>query len=214
VIPFKYDDAWGFTGDDYRGLAVVQSGDKYGFVNSEGKEVTPCIYDDAWSTEGDKMGRMKLNDQFGAVSFDGKEVIKPGLDEIKIYHGTVYCRIDDEIYDIKVRDLVNSDGTYIDVNFRNCPWCHGNGGKENQEYKYETRTREENINGQLVWNGSHLVKASTITIEEYLKVPDGTAWVDCKHCDGTGCYRGKINNRGLKWDEANKTYQVEVPDIY
>ncbi|MDR1484764.1 MAG: WG repeat-containing protein, partial [Planctomycetaceae bacterium] len=43
VIPAKYDHAYGFT----KGLARVKLGDKYGFIDTTGKEIIPLKYDDA-----------------------------------------------------------------------------------------------------------------------------------------------------------------------
>ncbi|GHT46247.1 hypothetical protein FACS189454_07100 [Planctomycetales bacterium] len=69
LVPAKYDDAGNFS----EGLARVELGDKYGFIDKTGKEVIPFKYDDVYSfSEGlalvERQGREYYIDKTGNES--------------------------------------------------------------------------------------------------------------------------------------------------
>lgn len=56
------------------GLLKVKKDDKYGFINANGEEVVPCIYEDAQNfSEG--LSRIKKNGKYGFINSKGEEVI-------------------------------------------------------------------------------------------------------------------------------------------
>ena len=70
VIPYKYDDAWGFS----EGLARVKLNNKWGFIDNTGKEVIPCKYDETRNFfEG--LATVQLNGKYGIIDKTGWEVV-------------------------------------------------------------------------------------------------------------------------------------------
>jgi hypothetical protein len=66
----KYDDFSDFS----EGLAYVRKNGKYGFINEEGKEVIPCIYDIAYKfVEG--LAKVEKNGKDGFINKEGIEVV-------------------------------------------------------------------------------------------------------------------------------------------
>ena len=68
LIPFKYDWIYYF----YEGLAKVQIGNKYGFIDVSGKEVFKVIYDEARNFSNGKVW----------VEKDGEWKLMVGHDDI------------------------------------------------------------------------------------------------------------------------------------
>lgn len=79
VIPPRYDaigNTWGFMNE---GRISVRIGDKWGFLDWEGKEITPVKYDDV-SQFQDSVAEVRLNSLYGAVNAQGREVIPVSYD--------------------------------------------------------------------------------------------------------------------------------------
>lgn len=67
------------------GMTRLKKNGKYGFMNSEGKMVTKCIYDktgDFW----DGVARVKKDGKYGFINTDGEEFIKCLYDEVNAFH--------------------------------------------------------------------------------------------------------------------------------
>ena len=76
----KYDKVWPFI----NGLARVKLNDKWGYVDNEGNEVVPLMYDFAgFFYEG--LARVELKRKCGFVDKTGKEVIPPKYDDVAIF---------------------------------------------------------------------------------------------------------------------------------
>lgn len=63
---------------DWKGIAMsVQRDGKWGFVNIQGKEIVPCIYDivENYISKNDSLLPVGLNDKFGYVDLSGNVVI-------------------------------------------------------------------------------------------------------------------------------------------
>lgn len=63
----------------HEGLASVSRHGKYGFIDKNGREVIPCMYDDA-SYFSDGLACVKLNGKYGFIDRLGREVIPPTYD--------------------------------------------------------------------------------------------------------------------------------------
>jgi len=66
----KYDKIFAYS----EGLAVVQKGEKFGYVDEAGREIIPVKYD-ATGAFNEGMARVKLNEKWGFIDKTGKEVI-------------------------------------------------------------------------------------------------------------------------------------------
>lgn len=65
------------------GLIKVDVNNKYGFINTEGNEVVPCIYDDAYNFQ-DGFALVMVNRKFGFVNTEGDEVVPCKYDYLNI----------------------------------------------------------------------------------------------------------------------------------
>lgn len=86
IIHLKYDFVQPFS----EGRALVNSGDKYGFIDEKGNEVIPIRYEADLPHYSDKnigddfkdgLARVKLNGKWGFIDKDGKEIIPAIYDE-------------------------------------------------------------------------------------------------------------------------------------
>ena len=78
---------------------------KYGYIDTTGKVVIPCQYDDAWSfSEG--LARVWKGEKTGFVDKNGKEVIPCEYDEAAYGYGEGYfALIKDEYLTILDKNL-------------------------------------------------------------------------------------------------------------
>ncbi len=96
------------------GLAKVKkqvgNSHKTGFVNYNGEEIIPCIYDNAERfIEGHKVTIVSLNGAFGLVNQEGKEIIPPKYSSIyDMKNGTYQVRDATGIF------LINAEGQRIE----------------------------------------------------------------------------------------------------
>ena len=68
----KYDSFTGFSD----GLAKVQKGGKYGFIDKDGNEKVSCIYDDVdLNCFSEGLAAVKKNEKWGFIDKSGKEII-------------------------------------------------------------------------------------------------------------------------------------------
>lgn len=94
----KYDAQPYFQGN----LCKVRNDDKYGFINLEGEEILPCKYDDITFVFGDilkiddeysrfisdrqdNLLQVKLNNKYGIIDLEGKEIIPCKYDDLTIF---------------------------------------------------------------------------------------------------------------------------------
>lgn len=73
---YKYEEVGNFSRGN---VASVKKNDKYGFINTNGEEVVPCIYDRVYGVIGlklpDHMFVVDKNHQTGIIDNSGKEVV-------------------------------------------------------------------------------------------------------------------------------------------
>lgn len=99
----KYDDVQPYFQGN---ICKVRNDDKYGFINIEGIEILPCkydtvafvmgdlieidekefVYDDCW----DSLLYVKLDDKYGLINFDGKEIAPCKYDDLTLFTEYLY----------------------------------------------------------------------------------------------------------------------------
>ncbi len=64
-------------GDHGISWALVQRGDKFGFVNTQGKEVVSCDYDhiERFGSHGNAWALVQKGNKYGFINSQGKEVV-------------------------------------------------------------------------------------------------------------------------------------------
>ncbi|MBQ5814588.1 MAG: WG repeat-containing protein, partial [Flavobacteriales bacterium] len=68
-----YKDKYDYVSGFFEGLAVVEKGEKKGYIDKTGREVVPCIYDDAWNfSEG--LAYVRKDGKYGYIDKTGKEI--------------------------------------------------------------------------------------------------------------------------------------------
>ena len=67
----KYDE----INDYYQGLALVKSGDKWGYIDKEGNVKVPIIYEAANNFGGEKIAKVKKDGLWGYVNINAKEIV-------------------------------------------------------------------------------------------------------------------------------------------
>jgi hypothetical protein len=99
----KYDWVGVFL---FEGMAAVERGRKWGFVDEEGKLVIPLKYDDVdYFQEG--LARVKLNEKYGHINAKGKAVIPIEYDNAgSFYQGRARVGL--------MRRIEAEDGKYED----------------------------------------------------------------------------------------------------
>lgn len=80
-IPFKYDLIWGST----RGYKV-EIDKKAGYIDYNGKEIIPLIYESAYEEREDRI-RVQSNDKYGYIDWAGREIIPIKYDKIEKLRG-------------------------------------------------------------------------------------------------------------------------------
>ncbi|MEA5010820.1 MAG: WG repeat-containing protein [Angelakisella sp.] len=99
----KYDEVWRFSD----GYATVRIGDKYGYVDTSGKEVIPVTLEDVWSF-GDGLTPAKLTDKWGYLDAQNQTAIGAQWDECyKFYDGVAKFRQDGKF------GYLNTSGTVL-----------------------------------------------------------------------------------------------------
>jgi hypothetical protein len=75
-IPFRYDDVYKFN----KGFAYVKRNHKFGVIDTEGKEITSCIYDDIWHIHGALTVAQQGGDtEYDIVILDNGQTVLPPL---------------------------------------------------------------------------------------------------------------------------------------
>lgn len=133
LIPFSYEDAfiagedriavrnngqWGFVdlhGDPicpikytevnefHDGMALVKYGDHYGYLNTEGGEVIPCIYSIAYPFSCERAVVEKYNGQTAVINKQGKSVLHFKKNRVIRSYKDNYCVVDNKY-------IYNKDG--------------------------------------------------------------------------------------------------------
>lgn len=128
---FKYD----YVQSSFQGnLCKVRNDNKYGFINIDGIEILPCQYDDIAFVMGDlikidedelvhddcwdSLLYVKLDDKYGLINFDGKEIVPCIYDDLTLIpeHGNLAGRRFFRFFKTKLDDkygLINFDGKEI-----------------------------------------------------------------------------------------------------
>lgn len=125
LTPNKYDHISDFKGD----ILKVEADGKYGFINKEGQEVVPIIYDDVKISSQGNYVTLLLKQNYSMVTSDGKEICQLKYDSIdaineevglaSVYKNNYYGFIDtkgNEIIPLKYRFAEEFRGEYARVN--------------------------------------------------------------------------------------------------
>lgn len=107
LIQPVYEEFYAF--DYYSDLAVVVKNEKYGYVNKQGEEIIPLIFDDAYDFEISQTAIVKTGEKFGLINLKGKVVLEPLYDEM------IFLENDgnNELFTAKINDkygLITSTG--------------------------------------------------------------------------------------------------------
>ena len=100
---------------DGQGLCPVQINNKWGYINTDGKIIIPCIYENCWPFEKDTCGtaKVKQNGKYGLINKEGKTIVPfqyDSYDSVPIPHDGIIC--------IKISETADEKRTYkcIDTN--------------------------------------------------------------------------------------------------
>ena len=77
----KYEDGRFTTESD---PWAVRKGDKWGYINSDGRAITPLHFDQATLFE-DSRARIKIGDKWGYININGDLLIEPVYDDISMF---------------------------------------------------------------------------------------------------------------------------------
>ena len=137
ICKYEYDEA-GYTNKFSDGLLIVQKNNKYGFIDTTGKEIIPCIYDEAHSfSEG--LAVVKKNGIYGYVDRNGKstfgdqgndinpeESIKNRINEIGQYAlNNPEEKVVEKYFSSEFKRLYNRLTEYYDNGTMDGPWSSG-----------------------------------------------------------------------------------------
>ncbi len=75
----QYDQLSSFS----EGYAAVKKGNKWGYINTKGEEVLPCVYDDAGAF-GDGLAAIQKNNKWGYIDTKGKVVIPINIEAMTV----------------------------------------------------------------------------------------------------------------------------------
>ncbi|AZQ53694.1 WG repeat-containing protein [Burkholderia cenocepacia] len=82
LAPACYDEFGDF--DAWTGVAIVRRGDRYGHVDTTGRQITPVTYDAVWAFWHGEFARVKRDGRFGVVDRNGIEVVPCCFDELVV----------------------------------------------------------------------------------------------------------------------------------
>jgi hypothetical protein len=75
-----------YVGSFNNGLAKVKYNKKWGFIDTLGVEIVPCIYHEV-TTFNDGFAKVRVNEKWGLVDTSGNVIIKPTFDWIYDFEG-------------------------------------------------------------------------------------------------------------------------------
>lgn len=127
ILPCKYDSVAFVMGDlfkkdekeivydafwDSDSLLYVKLDKKYGLINFDGEEITPCKYDNLTPfSEYRHLFKTELDDKYGMINFKGNEIIPCKYDDLIIVE---YDEYDEEYYDDVIKSKSNDKYGLID----------------------------------------------------------------------------------------------------
>ncbi|MDR1679717.1 MAG: WG repeat-containing protein [Prevotellaceae bacterium] len=76
----QYDNSISF----YNGYAAIKLNGKWGFININGKEITPLKYDEVSDFNRHGIAKVKLNEKWGFIDKTGKEITQIKYDDIDL----------------------------------------------------------------------------------------------------------------------------------
>lgn len=92
-----------FVGHFNNGLAKVKYNKKWGFIDTLGVEVVPCIYHEV-TNFNDGFAKVRINEKWGLVDTSGNVIIKPTFDWIYDFEGD------------RAKVLINGEEYYMNKN--------------------------------------------------------------------------------------------------
>ena len=84
----KYDKVFTYC----EGIAVVEKGNKSGYINENGKEITPIKYDRAYWFKGG-IAKVNINGKFGFIDASGTEIIPVIYDEVEEFSDKTWIMV-------------------------------------------------------------------------------------------------------------------------
>jgi hypothetical protein len=217
IKALKYEN----VGKVSQGRIVVKSGDKVGYIDTDGNEITPFIYTEAKDFIGG-MGVVTINKKYGAVNLSGKEVTGMKYDYV--------CEFSDGISMVTIGSLkgyINMEGQeilpakYSEVDYTGKIY---EGKllriKENGKYGYADKKGnmlvapeyEDAANGHDFNEGLGRVKKDGLwgVINE-----EGKIILPFQYEDLGEFYNGHVLfSKGGKWGMTDKTGKVLIPAAY
>lgn len=93
ILPCDYREISSFSD----GLARVEKGMKSGLINTSGKAVVPCVYDNIDNKFHDGLARVEKDNKYGFVNKSGKEVVPCVYDSVfDFYNGIAFVEKDNK----------------------------------------------------------------------------------------------------------------------
>lgn len=81
IIDFQYTNCFAAC-SFYHGLALVNIGGRYGYINEKNKFIINPYFDDAYEFRKEGFAFVKLQEKFGLIDKNGKYLIEPQFDHI------------------------------------------------------------------------------------------------------------------------------------
>ncbi|MCW3071794.1 MAG: repeat-containing protein [Bacteroidetes bacterium] len=81
ITEFSYEGLWP---EAYKGLFNAQKNGRWGFINMDGKEVIPFVYDNTWGFEGG-VCRVKQANHWGYIDTAGKVIIPVEYEDFALF---------------------------------------------------------------------------------------------------------------------------------
>lgn len=93
----------------------IHKGRKYGFIDSNGKEIIPCVYDGIEQSyrDDEKMFAFKENGKWGIADFNGKVLMQPRYALIRLWEDWGLAYVKDEEHDKAAKGLITLDGKMV-----------------------------------------------------------------------------------------------------
>ncbi|MGU7770581.1 WG repeat-containing protein [Burkholderia sp. MR1-5-21] len=82
LAPARYDEIGEF--DAWTDVAIVRQGDRYGHIDTEGREITPVQYEQVWAFWRGDFARVLRQGKFGVVDRNGVEVVPCRYEELAV----------------------------------------------------------------------------------------------------------------------------------
>jgi antitoxin component YwqK of YwqJK toxin-antitoxin module len=169
------------------GYTDVMQNDKYGFINSKGDLIIPCVYDEVYGGDFDQwfdygIVSLRKNKLWGALDSTGKVVVPFIYDTLSSFFNHCIAIVAKN----SKHGCVNCKGELIVPCIYDKIWYLSEG------------IRQVKYNGKIGYQDS-----------------SGKQIIECKYSNGSSCGEGLIPvQKGTKWGYINKLDSVIIPFMY